>query len=308
MRRIFNKKSFLTLLLLAISIVLKNTYYIFSSIILVVFNFLVYKNQNKYSELKISKHLNKLCKLDILLMLILTFISMAFAIKKDNIINSLLIGLCLSEVIIPYNIRLNKINSEVKMKEYNMIIRGSIIIANLLVCLLDLPYIINPCILLLFEILVFITSLYFKLLDRSKEQCLFENEIVTIIQAFMISSPEVLIYAYILGASENIILGNTIILTIFILANFFLFTVKIRKKNNINNMIYLAKNNVYLFPLSLIVLILLYLPLGNKIFNTSKITIYSLLLCFILAYIFVCWYDLIKLVRRSSNGKSNKEV
>ena len=55
-------------------------------------------------------------------------------------------------------------------------------------------------------------------------------------------------------------------------------------------------------------LVIIYIPIFNKLFNTTTLYLKEIIVLLILSYIFICWYDIIKIVRRKKYGQKEIKI
>lgn len=149
-------------------------------------------------------------------------------------------------------------------------------------------------------ILIIITS---TLLDKYNNVFTLVEEQIPIdimsifINFFLISG----IYIYLHGNGTTISYSNSLIFLIINLLNIFNYLLRVSDNNSIINI--KNKGSLLVILINFIPNIVIYLP----IFNTTKLYFKEIITSLILSYAFVCWYDVLKRVRRRKYDQKEKK-
>lgn len=153
--------------------------------------------------------------------------------------------------------------------------------------------------------LILISSIFLEKFNNSftlvKEQLLID--IMSIFTNFFLISG---IYIYLHGNGTLVSYSNSLIFLLINLINIFNYLLRQSDDNSLSNM--RKKTSVIIILINIIFsLVIIYIPIFNKLFNTITLYLKEIIVLLILSYIFVCWYDIIKIVRRRNNEQKDKK-
>lgn len=133
-----------------------------------------------------------------------------------------------------------------------------------------------------------------------KEQILID--IISIfINFFLISG----IYIYLHGNGILVSYSNSLIFLIINFLNIFNYLLRISNYNSISNI--RKKESLVVILINIIPsLLIIYISYLNNLFNTTRLYLKEIITVLLLSYIFVCWYDILKIVRRRKYGQKKK--
>lgn len=134
-----------------------------------------------------------------------------------------------------------------------------------------------------------------------KEQTIID--VISIFISFFLISG---IYIYLHGNGTFLSYSNSLI---YLVLNFItIFNYLLRYSDN--NSLFNIKKRESLILIVLVLIIsftVVYIPLLNKLFNTTILFFKEIITLLILSYFFICWYDIIKRGRRKKNEKEKKK-
>lgn len=153
--------------------------------------------------------------------------------------------------------------------------------------------------------LILISSIFLEKFNNSftlvKEQLLID--IMSIFTNFFLISG---IYIYLHGNGTLVSYSNSLIFLLINLINIFNYLLRQSDDNSLSNM--RKKTSVIIILINIIFsLVIIYIPIFNKLFNTITLYLKEIIVLLILSYIFVCWYDIIKIVRSRNNEQKDKK-
>lgn len=154
--------------------------------------------------------------------------------------------------------------------------------------------------------LIIISTIFLKKFNNSftlvKEQLLID--IMSIfINFFLISG----IYIYLHGNGTLVNYSNSLIFLLINLINIFNYLLRMTDNNSLSNI--RKKTSVTIILINIIFsLVIIYIPIFNKLFNTTTLYLKEIIVLLILSYIFICWYDIIKIVRRKKYGQKEIKI
>ncbi len=145
-------------------------------------------------------------------------------------------------------------------------------------------------------ILVIITSIFLEKFNNGftfvKEQLLIDVMSV-FINFFLVSG----IYIYLHGNGTLVSYSNSLIFLLINTVNIWNYLLRMTDNNSLLNI--RKKTSIFIIIINIIIsLITIYIPFFNKLFNTTTLYLKEIIVILILSYIFICWYDIIKIVRR----------
>ncbi len=154
--------------------------------------------------------------------------------------------------------------------------------------------------------LIFISSIFLEKFNNGftliKEQLLID--IMSIFTNFFLISG---IYIYLHGNGTLISYSNSLIFLLLNLINIFNYLLRMTDNNSLSNI--RKKTSVIIILINIIFsLVIIYIPVLNKLFNTTTLYLKEIIVLLILSYIFVCWYDIIKIVRRKKYGQKEIKI
>lgn len=149
-------------------------------------------------------------------------------------------------------------------------------------------------------ILIIITSI---LLEKYNKEFTLVREQIPIdimsifINFFLISG----VYLYLHGNGTTINYSNSLIFLIINLICIFNYLLRVSDNNSLINI--KNKGSLVVILVNVASSIVIYL----KVFNTTKLYFKEIITSIILSYVFVCWYDVLKIVRRRKYGQKEKK-
>lgn len=190
-----------------------------------------------------------------------------------------------------------------KLRFRNLIINlAPILFFYLEIIILKLPKY-SLLLLLINFILVCITSMFLEKFNNGftlvKEQIVID--IISIfINFFLISG----IYIYLHGNGTLISYSNSLIFLLINSINTCNYLLRLTDNSSIFNIG--KKPSILIIIINIIFsLIIINIPFFNKLFTTTTLYLKEIVVILILSYIFVCWYDFFKIVRRRKNGQKS---
>lgn len=154
--------------------------------------------------------------------------------------------------------------------------------------------------------LIFISSIFLEKFNNGftlvKEQLLID--IMSIFTNFFLISG---IYIYLHGNGTLISYSNSLIFLLLNFINIFNYLLRMTDNNSLSNI--RKKTSVIIILINIICsLVIIYIPIFYKLFNTTTLYLKEIIVLLILSYIFVCWYDIIKIVRRKKYGQKEIKI
>ncbi len=113
-------------------------------------------------------------------------------------------------------------------------------------------------------------------------------------------------YVYLLNNNYSKEIATTFSLAVLILSNLFLVFVNINKELAITNFINTLKDKVILrvnIAILLMLIIIIYVPIANKVVGTTSLSIYQFILAIFVSIVSTLWYDLIKIINKTREKK-----
>ncbi len=201
---------------------------------------------------------------------------------------------------------------------YVLLIHIPIALVALLVPLFDLPILLLPIHVVLLELIIDPTSsIVFErcLADkdimnrkpRKIDESILNKEhlIINIIQGLVVSFFFLGSYIYLLNNNYSKEIATTFALSILIFSNLLIVFVNINNELSIINFINTLKDKVIVrvnIAILIALLIIIYVPFVQKIVGTTSLSIFQLLVAFIISVIATIWYDIIKVIKKIRNN------
>lgn len=114
------------------------------------------------------------------------------------------------------------------------------------------------------------------------------------------------IYIYLHGNGTLVSYSNSLIFVIINFLNIFNYLLRVSDYNSISNI--KKKESLVVIILNIVFsLVFIYIPHLNKLFNMSNLYFKEIITVLLLSYIFVCWYDILKIVRRRKYGQKKEK-